>query len=135
MANFARYNAKESVVTVDGVYITGLSEDFWSFEKQEALAENAVGAQGDVVRSEINNDLWDATITVQATSPQASFLRSLKNRTEPFSIWNINKALGVKEGGSMALMTEAPSDEQGAAVGDLEFVFTVYDGDIIPVEN
>ncbi len=134
MPNFGRYNAKESVVVVDGVYITGLAEDFWSFEKQEALAENVVGAQGDVVRSEINNDLWDATITVQATSPQAGFLFSLKKRTEPFPLWNINKSLGRREGGSMAMMTEAPSEEQGATVGDLEFVFTVYDGDIITEE-
>ena len=130
MPNFGRYNAKDSVIVVDGVHITGLAENFWSFEKQEALAENVVGAQGDVVRSEINNDLWDATITVQATSPQAKFLFSLRDRTEPFPLWNINKVLGRREGGTMAMMTEAPSEEQGATVGDLEFVFTVYDGDI-----
>lgn len=131
MANFGRYNARDSVIVIDGVYITGLAEDFWSFEKQEALAENVVGGQGDVVRSEINNNLWDATVTVQATSPQAGFLFSLRNRTEPFPLWNINKTLGRREGGTLAMMTEAPSEEQGATVGDLEFVFTVYDGDIV----
>lgn len=131
---FSKYNAKDSTIVVDGVYITGLAEDFWTFEKQEALAENIVGAQGDVVRSEINNDLWDATITVQATSPQAAFLFSLKDRTEPFPLWNINKSLGRREGGSMAMMTEAPSDEQGSQAGNLEFAFTVYDGAITPEE-
>lgn len=127
----SRYNAKDSSVVIDGVYITGLAEDFWSFEKQEALAEDSVGAQGDVVRNEINNSLWDATVTVQTTSPQANYLFSLAKRTEPFPIWNINKLLGRKEGGSMALMNEFPSDEHGASAGDLEFKFTVYDGDII----
>lgn len=129
--NFAVYDAKNSSIIVDGVNITGLAEDFWSFEKQEALAEDSVGAQGDVCRSTVNNSLYDATITVQTTSPQASFLFSLKNRTEPFSLWNINKKLGRKEGGTMAMMSEAPADEQGAEAGELEFKFTVYDGDVI----
>lgn len=127
---FSRYNAKDSSVIVKGVHITGLAEDFWSFEKQEALAEDSVGAQGDVCRNETNNPLWDATVTVQATSPQANFLFGLSKETEPFPIWNINKPLGRKEGGAMALLSEYPSDEQGATAGELAFKFTVYDGDI-----
>lgn len=128
---FTRYNAKDTSIVVDGVYITGLGEDMWSFEKEEALAENNVGAQGDVVRSEINNTLYNATVVVQATSPQVNFLFGLKNRTEPFPIWMINKTLGRREGGSMAMMTEVPEDALGAQAEDLEFVFTVYDGDIV----
>lgn len=127
---FATYNAKNSVITVNGVHITGLAEDFWSFEKEEGLAENAAGAQGDTVRSEINNPIWTATITVQTTSPQANYLLGLMNETEPFPIWNINKQLGRKEGGNVALMSEAPSDEHGSEAGELEFTFTVYDGAI-----
>lgn len=129
--NLTRYNAKDCVITVDGVYITGLAEDFWSFEKQEALAEDEVGALGDVVHSEINNGLYDATITVQKTSPQANFLRGLKNRADAFPIWMNNKPLGIREGGTMALMNEVPSSEMGATAGDLEFRFVVYDGDVI----
>lgn len=131
---FSRYNAKDSSIVIDGVHITGLAEDFWAFEKQEALAEDSVGAQGDIVRNEINNSLFDATVTVQTTSPQANFLFGLAKRTEPFPIWNINKSLGRKEGGTMALMSEYPSDEHGSAAGDLEFKFTVYDGDIVAEE-
>lgn len=85
--NFSVYNAKDTSVVVDGVHITSLGEDMISIEKEEALAENVVGAQGDVVRSEINNSIYNITITVQATSPQREFLMSLKNRTEPFPIW------------------------------------------------
>ena len=131
---FSRYNAKDTSIIVDGVYITGLGEEMWSFEKEEALAENSVGAQGDIVRSEINNNIWNATITVQATSPQLNFLFNLKNRTEPFPVWMINKALGRREGGTMAMVTELPEDALGAAAEDLAFVFTVYDGDVV-VEN
>ena len=130
MLNFARYNANDTTITVDDVHITGLGEDMWSFEKEEALAENAVGAQGDIIRNEINNGIYTATITVQTTSPQVNFLFSLKDRTEPFPLYMINKALKRREGGSMAMMSEFPADELGAEASDLEFTFTVYDGSI-----
>ena len=126
-----KYNAKDTVITVDGVHITGLGESMWNFEKQEALAEDSVGAQGDVVRSEINNPLYTATIGVQRTSPQFNFLKSLKDRTEPFSVWCNNKSLGVKEGGTQALVTELPASALGATAEDVEFAFTVYDGESI----
>ena len=128
---FSRYNAKDTSIVVDNVHITGLGEDMWSFEKEEALAENSVGAQGDVVRSEINNPIYNAHVIVQATSPQVNFLFSLKDRTEPFPVWMINKALGRREGGTMAMITELPEDALGAEAEDLEFVFTVYDGAIV----
>ena len=126
---FSKYNAKDTTIIVDGVHITGLGEDMWSFEKAEDLAEDSVGAQGDVIRNEINNPIYNATVTVQRTSPQYSFLRSLKNRTEPFPIYMINKALGTKDGGSMALCTSVPASALGSSAEDVEFGFTVYDGD------
>ena len=128
---FSRYNAKDEVVTVGGVHITGLAEDFWSFEKRESLAEDEVGAQGDVVRNESNDPLYDATITVQNTSPQIKYLRSLAKETVPFPIWRTNKSLGITEGGSQALLSEIPSSEAGTTAGESEFKFTVYDGETI----
>ena len=125
---FSRYNAKDTYITVDDVDITGLGEEMWNFEKEEDLAEDTVGAQGDVVRNEINNPIYKATIVVQRTSPQAGFLLSLKNRTAPFSVWMINKALNLKEGGATAMLSSAPATNLGASAEDLEFVFTVYDG-------
>lgn len=131
MSRFSRYNAKDTVITVDGVHITGLGENMWNFEKSEAYAEDGVGAQGDVCRSEVNNPIHTATIGVQRTSPQYNFLASLKNRTEPFPIWCNNKTLGIKEGGTMALVSEKPASSLGATAEDVEFAFTVYDGDTI----
>ena len=131
MSLFARYNANETSIVVGGVNITGLGEDMWSFEKEEDLAENSVGAQGDVVRNEINNPIYNATITVQRTSPQYNYLCELKTRTEPFEIWMTNKALGVKEGGAKALMTSYPASSLGASAEDVEFTFTVYDGQVM----
>lgn len=131
MPNFARYNAKDTSVVVDGVYITSLGEDMISIEKEEALAENVVGAHGDIVRSEINNSIYNITITVQVTSPQLGFLLSLKNRTEPFPLWVINKTLKVRAGGSMAMIGEMPEIALGSEAEDVEITFVVYDGDII----
>lgn len=126
---YSRYNPKESSIIVDDVYITGLGEDAWNFEKEEDLAEDTVGVHGDVVRNENNDPRWKATITVQRTSPQYKFLRDLKKRTEPFSIYHINKALGIKEGGAIAMPANVPASKIGKTAEDSEFVFTVYDGD------
>ncbi len=122
------YNAIHTVITVDEVNITGLGEDMWNFEKEEDLAENTVGAQGDVVRNVINNPIYTATITVQRTCPQMPHLLSLKNKTEPFPIWMKNSDLGLIEGGTMAMLASAPATSLGASAEDVEFVFTVYDG-------
>ena len=74
-----RYNAKDTNVIVDGTYITGLGEDMISGSKDEDFFSPAVGAQGDVIRNEINNPLGTVTITIQPTSPQRAFLLSLAN--------------------------------------------------------
>ena len=127
---FSKYNAKDTTIIVDGTYITGLGEDMWNFEKAEDLAEDSVGAQGDVVRNEINNPIYNATVTVQRTSPQYNFLRGLEKRKDPFPIWMINKTLKTKEGGSQALCTSVPASALGTSAEDVEFGFTVYDGQI-----
>mgnify|MGYP006978911710 CR=1 FL=1 len=131
MPNVSRYNAKDCTIVVDGVYITGLGEDMVTIEKEEALAENVVGAQGDIVRSEINNSIYNITITVQITSPQLPYLLALKNRTSSFPVWVINKSLGIRAGGELCNVTEMPEISLGAEAEDCEIQFTAYDGDII----
>lgn len=129
---FSSYNAKNTDLEIAGVSITGLAEEFWSFSKREAYAEDSVGAVGDIVRNERNDPIWDAEVTVQATSPQAKHLFSLAKRAEPFAIWcTDNVQLKRREGGSQALMNEAPEDARGTEAGELTFKFSVYDGEII----
>jgi len=125
--NVSTYNAKDTSIIVDGVYITGLGEDMISAEKDEDLRSDSVGAQGDVVSSVINNTLGTVTIYVQPTSPQKAFLISLKNRTEPFSLWAVNKKLGERIGGTKAALQSFPEIARGAESEDMEFVFRVYD--------
>ena len=125
-----RYNAKDTTIIVDEVYITGLGEDMISWEKEEQYFEPIVGAQGDIVKSEINNDLHTLTLTVQPTSPQLPFLLSLKNRKNPFPVWVINKEMGVTLGGSKANIMEMPEVSLGAEAEDIEISFGIFDGDI-----
>ena len=122
-----RYDAKDCTITVDGVYITGLGEDMVSGEKDEDYFTPVVGAQGDVVKSVINNDLGQVTITVQPTSPQKSFLLGLAARKDEYPIWVTNKALGERFGGTMASLLTAPEMSRGAEAEDMEFVFQVFD--------
>lgn len=130
MATITRYNAKDTTVIVDNVYVTGLGEDMISWEKEEQYFEPVVGAQGDVIKSEINNDLHTLTITVQPTSPQLSFLLGLKDRKEEFPVWVINKELGITLGGSKANIMEMPAVSLGATAEDVEISFCVFDGSI-----
>lgn len=126
--NVTRYNAKDCTITVDGVFITQLGEDMVSFEKEEAYFEPVVGAQGDIVKSEINNSIYTLTLTIQPTSPQKAFLLNKLGSTETFPIWVVNKSLGERFGGSMAAIQEMPSISRGSEAEDMEFTFCVFDG-------
>ena len=122
-----RYDAKDTVVTVDDVFITNLGEDMVTGEKDEDFIETKVGAQGDVVINEKNDPLGTVTITVQPTSPQRAFLNSLAKRKDPFPIWCSNKVLGERFGGTMARLIKYPSAERSAEANDMEYEFKVMD--------
>lgn len=128
MAQVNRYNAKDCTVMVNGVYITGLGEDMVSWEKEEAYFETSVGAQGDVIKSEVNNNIHTLTITVQPTSPQLAHLLKLQGKTKPFPVWVVNKALGLRFGGKNANIEEAPEISLGSEAEDMEISFKVFDG-------
>lgn len=123
-----RYNAKDTTVTVDDVFITGFGENMISWEKTEPYFETAVGAQGDVIKNEVNNDLHTLTITVQQTSPQYGYLVSLSKRAESFPVWATNKTLGITVGGTQANVSEAPEVALGSSAEDATFAFVVFDG-------
>lgn len=125
-----QYDAKDTSVVIDNVYITGLGEDMVSGEKDEDYFATSVGAQGDVVTSEINNKLGTVTVYVQPTSPQKAFLLSLAKRVEPFSLWAVNKKLGERFGGTKARLLSAPEMARGAEAEDMEFTFQVFDYDV-----
>lgn len=124
-----RYNAKDCTIMIDNVNITGLGEDMVSWEKEEAYFETSVGAQGDVVKSEINNGIHTLTLTVQSTCPQLKHLLTLAKRSNPFPVWVVvGGTLGVRFGGTEANIMEAPEISFGATAEDLEFSICVYNG-------
>lgn len=127
MGNVTSYNAKDVVITVDGVFITGLGEDMVQGEKDEDNASVVVGAQGDVVVNETNNDLGTITLTVQGTSPQLPMLKKLARTKQIVPVWVNNKALGEKMGGSKAIIKKTPSIEYGAELADREVEIQVMD--------
>lgn len=124
---FSKYNAKDTTVTVNGVNITGFGEDMLTIEKDEELFTTSVGAQGDVVKSEINNPLGSATLTVQVTSPQYAYLISLAKQSDPFPFWYTNKSLGERSGGTMANIKNYPSIDRGSEAEEGEFEFQIFD--------
>lgn len=125
------YDAKDVVIVVDGTYITGVGEDMVTGSKDEDNITTSVGAQGDVVRSRVNNTLGTITLTVQPTCPQLPKLKSLAKKKEPFPIWVANHQLGIKYGGTKADLKKYPDFEFGAESNDLEFEFQVYDYTVI----
>lgn len=123
----ATYDAKDTSIIIDATYITGLGEDMISGEKDEDFFSSSVGAQGDIVKSQINNTLGTVTVYVQPTSPQKNFLMNLAKRRDPFPLWCVNKALGERMGGTMANLLTYPEFARGAEAEDMEFVFQVFD--------
>lgn len=122
-----QYNAKDCVITVGGVYITGLGETMITGEKDEEMFSTSVGAQGDVVVNETNNPLGSMTLTVQATSPQKAYLINLAKSGTIFPIWAVNKTIGERMGGTKARIKNFPSMEQGTEAGEREFEIQVFD--------
>ncbi len=128
MANtVTQYDAKDCTITVNNVYITGLGEDMVTGSKDEEFFSASVGAQGDVVVNETNNNLGTITLTVQATSPQKAYLISLAKQKEFFSIWVVNKGIGERMGGTKARIKNFPEFSQGAEAEDREFEIQVFD--------
>ena len=127
MAGITTYDGKDLTVTVDGTYITGIGEDGVTGEKDEDFFETSYGAQGDCVKSIVNNNLGTVTITLQKTSPQYGYLLGLARRRDEFPLWCTNKETGEKFGGSKAALRNYPSTENGTEHSDTEFEFAVFD--------
>lgn len=127
MSSITSYNPDDCVVTVGGVYITGLGEDMVEGEKDEDNFSTSVGAQGDVVVNMSSNKLGTIKLTVQGTSPQKSYLLGLEKSKSVFDIWVINKSIGEKMGGTKAMMKKPPTLSHSAELADREFEIQVFD--------
>ncbi len=121
------YNAKDCVITFDNVAITGVGEDMVTGEKDEDSFETTVGAQGDVVTSENNNDLGTVTLTVLTNSPQkAMLIDAYKNKTVA-PLWVKNPSIGERFGGEHARIIKPPKLDHGKTAASREIQFKVFD--------
>ena len=121
------YNAKDCTITWDNRFITGLGEDMVTGSKDEEMFSTSVGAQGDVITSEINNDLGTVTLTVQATCPQRKKLIADAKSGSVAPLWVKNKKLGVTFGGTKARIKNYPEISLAQEAEDIELEFQVFD--------
>lgn len=127
MARFSTYNAKDWSVTFDGTYITGFSEEMVSGAKDEEFFTPSVGAQGDVVSNEINNDLGTVSITLQATSPSVAYLKKMAKQGKVAPLWCNNLKLKETFGGTKARIKNYAEIVAAQEAEDLTFEFQVFD--------
>jgi hypothetical protein len=125
-----QYDAKDCVITFNGVYITGLGEDMVTGAKDEEFFSTSVGAQGDVVVSETNNDLGTITLTVQVGSPQFAMLIEAAKAGTIAPMWVTNKSIGEKFGGTQARFKNYPELENGAEASERQFKAQVFDYEV-----
>lgn len=122
------YDSKAVSVIVGGVYLTGFSEDMVEVEKDEDNFEVKVGAQGDTVRTKVNNPLGTATVTLQQTSPQVQYLDGLANsgKLVPVTIINAGppkETITVTE----AFIKKPAARTYGNEAEDREYEFVLMD--------
>ena len=122
------YNPNDTIVTIDGVFLTGMGEDMIEFEFDEERFETVVGAQGDVVVNETNNKLATMTVTIQASSPQFSMCLDYARKGTVFPVWGVNKSIGERFGGTKARFKNTAGANYGQSLEDRAFEIQVFDG-------
>ncbi|MCE5168526.1 DUF3277 family protein [Paenibacillus profundus] len=129
MSTSTNYDAMDVTVTVDGTFITGFAEgSMVEGEKDEENFSASVGAQGDVVVSEVNNPLGTITITLQQTSPSVSFLNQLANSKKTVPVWVIYGGTPKEKfGGSRARIKKPATASYSDEAEDREFELQVFD--------
>ncbi len=129
-----RYNPKDTTITFDGYSVTGFADEMVTTSKDEEFFEPSVGAQGDVVINEVNNQLGTVSVTIQATSPSKYALVKAARDRVIAPLWVTNKTIGVKKGGAHAQIKNYPEDALSTTAGDLTFEWQVFDYDETPLE-
>lgn len=129
MGKVASFNAKNSTITADEIFLTGFGEDMIEFEPNEDDFEYESGAQGDVIISETNDETATCTVTLQATSPSNKHMMKLANSKKIFPFWAVSKRNGMTEkaGGTQARILKKPTGTLGKTAEDREYEIIVFD--------
>ena len=127
MSKPTAYNSKDWAVNVKSHRVTGFGEEMINASKDEEMFTTSVGAQGDVVVNEHNNDLGTISFTLQATSPSASFLTKIAKSGEIVPVWCNNKNIKQSFGGNHARIKNYAEIVAAQEMDDLTFEFQVFD--------
>lgn len=122
------YNPKDTTLTLDGVFITGMGEDKIEFEFDEERISTAVGADGDVVVNQSNNKLATMTFSIQASSPQYKMCLQYAKSGKMFPVWGVNKSIGERFGGTKAMFKNPPAAAYGTELEDRSCELQIFDG-------
>ncbi|MEK4196662.1 phage protein [Paenibacillus sp. FSL L8-0323] len=122
------YDPKDVTAIVGGVFLTGFAEDLVTVAKDEENFSTKVGAQGDVVRTKVNNPLGTITITLQCTSPQVPYLDGLGNSGKLVPLSVVYSGTPKETNIATQAYLKKPSDrEYGAEAGDRSYEFQCLD--------
>ncbi|ULO08934.1 DUF3277 family protein [Paenibacillus sp. 19GGS1-52] len=128
MSEAKTYDAMDVAVIVGGVFLTGFGEDLVTVAKDEENFSTKVGAQGDVVRTKVNNPLGTITITLQSTSPQVPYLDGLANSSKIVPVSVVYSGTPKETNTATQAYLKKPSDrEYGGEAGDREYEFQCLD--------
>ena len=117
------YDVKKETVIVDGVYLTGYSEDTKvSAEREEETHNPHIGVDGEVEYSANHNESGMITIPLKSTSPSVRYLNQLANQRKvfPVSVVDLNDN-GTNASGSQAVVQQPIFPEKGNEISDAEF--------------
>jgi hypothetical protein len=128
VAEAKTYDPMDVSVIVGGVFLTGFGEDLVTVAKDEENFSTSVGAQGDVVRTKVNNPLGTITVTLQGTSPQVPYLDSLGNSNKIVPVSVVYSGTPKQTNTATQAYLKKPADrEYGAEAGDRSYEFQCLD--------
>lgn len=123
------YDVKKVTVVVDGMFLTGFSEDSKvSAEKDEETQLPHIGVDGEVDFSINANNSGTITVPLKSTSPAVRYLNRLANARKVFAVSAIDlNNNGVSANGTEAFIQKPVFPEKGKEISDAEFEIFVGD--------
>ena len=121
------YDAKEVVLTLDGIPILGYADGtFISLEREEETYTKVVGADGVVSRAKTNNRSGTLTLTLKQTSPSNEDLSDFLKQDElsnngVFSVLIKDSISGTRLFSSTGWVQGLPTIEYAKEISDREW--------------
>lgn len=125
----AGYDPQNVNVVVDGVTVTGFSEDsLINCERNEDRMIPYIGVKGEGTYSISNNNSGTITLTLQQESPTNKKLQSLASNKSEFALSVIDtNTNGFRAGGNRCILVKEAPIERSAEITEREWDIFVFD--------